>query len=146
MIEWACTLIAVPAAGAVVGWLSGRPGAKRGGSPSSRPEASILFLLVFIALLAGARSYAETDYPGWSWAEWLAFSGKWYVLLAFIIQISTLPDVRHATLLLRFDGTNVHLIDPDYGYQIMDRPWVSRVMYGKAMVFDHTVPHHPRLK
>ena len=268
MVFWLSKLIAVPGIAAWIGWTLGRRCAKASRAP--RPGVGFAFLAVFVAATVAARIYAETDRPGWAWAEWFAYGGKWYTLLAFvgfgisrvagaeratwawsrrlvvlltfacviatagwftfpiyplvpihsrrnpsghvkqgtiyscgptclanylemrggkarnderelvrlcgttiegtamnrlyraarrrgiraaeprrmsladleksgkpaIILISTLPDVRHAALLVKFDGTNAHMVDPDYGYQVTDLTWLDRVIYGKAIVLE----------
>ena len=53
-----------------------------------------------------------------------------------IVSISTVPSVHHATLLWKFEGGNVHLFDPDYGYEVRSREWFQRVWYGKTIVLD----------
>jgi hypothetical protein len=47
-------------------------------------SAGFLVGLAILWLLAArlARPYADTDHPGATLAEWFAFSGKWWVLLA----------------------------------------------------------------
>lgn len=51
-----------------------------------------------------------------------------------ILSISTLPTVRHATLLLAIEGDRVLTLDPDYGHYPARREWLERVRYGKVLV------------
>jgi hypothetical protein len=50
-----------------------------------------------------------------------------------LIQISTLPSVRHLTLFIGTRGTQARLIDPDYGYEEQSMEWLERVLYGKML-------------
>lgn len=81
-------------------------------------------------LLRGARQLgAEVMALGMMSAEDLTRFGQ-----PAIVTISTLPEVRHATLFLRFEGGDVYLIDPEYGYQIVPRERFLKIWYGKTMV------------
>jgi predicted double-glycine peptidase len=53
-----------------------------------------------------------------------------------IVFISTIPTVRHATLLVAFRGDRVAFVDPDrsYGYTEMTRARFDRVWYGKTLI------------
>ena len=53
--------------------------------------------------------------------------------LPVMIEISTLPEVNHATLLLTMNEDSVLLLDPDYGFQPASRTWLTRVQKGKIL-------------
>jgi len=53
-----------------------------------------------------------------------------------IVLITTLPTVRHATVLLRIDGDQVYFIDPAYGYSTIAAKDFEENWYGKTLVFD----------
>ncbi|MCC5847808.1 MAG: hypothetical protein JJU29_06905 [Verrucomicrobia bacterium] len=54
--------------------------------------------------------------------------------LPALIEISTLPEVHHATLLVAMDEDRIRLLDPDYGLQEATRAWLERVQKGKILV------------
>jgi len=55
-----------------------------------------------------------------------------------IIRISTLPAVKHATLLIAVQGDVLLSVDPDYGWYPASRDWWGRVLTGKALIFPQT--------
>ncbi len=52
-----------------------------------------------------------------------------------IVQISTIPQVRHATLLLKLGPESATFIDPSYGYRTIPRKRFQEIWYGKTTVF-----------
>lgn len=52
-----------------------------------------------------------------------------------IVSISTMPEVRHATLLCGFVSNRVAFIDPNYGYREISQDRFTRTWYGKALTF-----------
>lgn len=52
-----------------------------------------------------------------------------------VVQISSLPTVRHATLLLRVEGDAVEFIDPAYGRRTLPVKRFEAIWYGKTTVF-----------
>lgn len=55
-----------------------------------------------------------------------------------IVSISTIPSVRHATLLVGFDGDTVRFIDPSYGYREITRARFAQIWYGKTLILSLT--------
>lgn len=53
-----------------------------------------------------------------------------------IISISTIPSVRHATLLEKIDSQQCHFIDPAYGLWSVSRERFLQIWYGKAVLLD----------
>ena len=53
-----------------------------------------------------------------------------------LVTISTLPTVRHMTLLTGFADEGVHFIDPAYGARTISRERFQEIWYGKTLVFD----------
>lgn len=52
-----------------------------------------------------------------------------------IVQISTIPTVRHATLLVGIHGDSVTFIDPAYGYHQITAERFVEIWYGKTAIF-----------
>lgn len=52
-----------------------------------------------------------------------------------IVQISTLPEVKHATLFLSANEEVVEFIDPAYGYRQISPDRFRKIWYGKALIF-----------
>ncbi len=52
-----------------------------------------------------------------------------------IVQISTIPTVRHATLLFGMHGDSVAFIDPAYGYLEITTERFGEIWYGKTAIF-----------
>lgn len=57
-----------------------------------------------------------------------------------LVHISTLPHVRHGTLLLEFKGDEVRFVDPQYGYRAISRRRFSEIWYGKTLILDRVTP------
>jgi predicted double-glycine peptidase len=53
-----------------------------------------------------------------------------------LVQISTLPSVRHASLLLKIEGDEAHFIDPAYGYRKISCERFRKIWYGKTLIFE----------
>lgn len=53
-----------------------------------------------------------------------------------VVQISTIPSVRHATLLLRIHDDDLEFIDPAYGYHHLSPQRFEEIWYGKTAVFE----------
>ena len=56
--------------------------------------------------------------------------------LPVIVSISTLPQVHHATLLIRLDGKNASFIDPAYGAWKISRERFQQIWYGKTVLLE----------
>jgi len=54
--------------------------------------------------------------------------------LPAIVFISTISVVRHAALLVKFDGDSVVFMDPDRGYWVITRQRFAQIWYGKSLV------------
>ena len=52
-----------------------------------------------------------------------------------IVQISTIPAVKHATLLLRLHDDNLEFIDPAYGYGQVTAARFRATWFGKTLLF-----------
>ncbi len=53
-----------------------------------------------------------------------------------IVSISTLPQVHHATLLVRIDAQQVYFIDPAYGSWSASRERFREIWYGKTILLE----------
>jgi uncharacterized membrane protein YhaH (DUF805 family) len=53
-----------------------------------------------------------------------------------IVSISTLPQVHHATLLVRMDAQQVYFIDPAYGLWTTSRERFRQIWYGKTILLE----------
>jgi hypothetical protein len=53
-----------------------------------------------------------------------------------IVSISTLPQVHHATLLIRMDAQQVYFIDPAYGLWKTSRERFRQIWYGKTILLE----------
>jgi Peptidase C39 family len=53
-----------------------------------------------------------------------------------IVSISTLPQVHHATLLIRMDAQQVYFIDPAYGSWSASRERFREIWYGKTILLE----------
>jgi len=56
--------------------------------------------------------------------------------LPVIVAISTLPQVHHASLLIRLDQDSASFIDPAYGEWKISRGRFQEIWYGKTVLFD----------
>ncbi|MEI6074448.1 MAG: cysteine peptidase family C39 domain-containing protein [Verrucomicrobiota bacterium] len=56
--------------------------------------------------------------------------------LPVIVSISTLPQVRHATLLIRLDDKSASFIDPAYGSWKISRERFQQIWYGKTVLLN----------
>lgn len=56
--------------------------------------------------------------------------------LPAIVSISTLPGLRHATLLLRLDAQHAWFIDPAYGSWNVTRQRFKEIWYGKTVLLE----------
>jgi hypothetical protein len=56
--------------------------------------------------------------------------------LPVIVAISTLPQVHHATLLIRLDEKSASFIDPDYGAWKISRERFQQIWYGKTVLLE----------
>ena len=56
--------------------------------------------------------------------------------LPVIVSISTLPQVRHATLLIRLDEKSASFIDPAYGSWKISRERFQQIWYGKTVLLE----------
>lgn len=52
-----------------------------------------------------------------------------------LVTVSTLPTVRHMTLLTGFSDKGVHFVDPAYGARTISRERFQKIWYGKTLVF-----------
>ena len=84
------------------------------------------------ALVKAARHFGLTNATarGLSWPELERQK------LPVIVSISTLPQVHHATLLLRLDATNASFIDPAYGAWNISRERFRQIWYGKTVLLE----------
>jgi len=90
-IEITVTILAAVALGS---WLGRR---SVGARPFSPMVGTGFVSLLFVLWFGGAwfaRPYADTDRSGWQIAEWFAFSGKWWVLLAAAMFVHGLARAR----------------------------------------------------
>jgi uncharacterized membrane protein YhaH (DUF805 family) len=53
-----------------------------------------------------------------------------------IVSISTLPQVHHATLLIKMDAQQVYFIDPAYGLWKTSRERFRQIWYGKTVLLE----------
>jgi hypothetical protein len=56
--------------------------------------------------------------------------------LPAIVSISTLPGVRHATLLVRLDADGAYFLDPAYGEWSIPPARFEQIWYGKTLVLN----------
>jgi uncharacterized membrane protein YhaH (DUF805 family) len=84
------------------------------------------------ALVRAARSYGLTNATvraiNWQALEQLGHPA--------IVSISTLPQVHHATLLIRMDAQQVYFIDPAYGLWNTSRQRFRQIWYGKTVLLE----------
>jgi len=84
------------------------------------------------ALVRAARGYGLTNAAARVLTEGeLARHGR-----PAIVSISTLPSLRHATLLVRLDAQQAHFIDPSYGTWIASRERFRKIWYGKTVLLE----------
>ena len=84
------------------------------------------------ALVRAARSYGLTN----ATARVLDWQELEQLKLPAIVSISTLPQVHHATLLIRLDAERAYFIDPAYGKRDIPRERFKEIWYGKTVLLE----------
>ena len=84
------------------------------------------------ALVRAARSYGLTN----ATARVLEWQDLEQLKLPAIVSISTLPQVHHATLLIKLDAERAYFIDPAYGQRNIPRERFKEIWYGKTVLLE----------
>ncbi len=83
-------------------------------------------------LLRAARAFGLTN----ATARMLNWNELVRHKLPVVVYISTLPEVRHATLLVKIDPQQFHFIDPAYGSWKVSPEFFRQVWFGKTVLLD----------
>jgi len=84
------------------------------------------------ALVRAARGYGLTNAA----ARVLDWPELEKIKLPAIVSVSTLPQVHHATLLIKLDAERAYFIDPAYGKQDITRERFKEIWYGKTILLE----------
>jgi hypothetical protein len=84
------------------------------------------------ALVRAARGYGLTN----ATARVLDWPELEKIKLPAIVSVSTLPQVHHATLLIKLDAERAYFIDPAYGKQDITRERFKEIWYGKTVLLE----------
>ena len=84
------------------------------------------------ALVRAARSYGLTN----ATARVLNWQELDQLKLPAIVSISTLPQVHHATLLIKLEAERAYFIDPTYGKRDIPRERFKEIWYGKTVLLE----------
>jgi uncharacterized membrane protein YhaH (DUF805 family) len=84
------------------------------------------------ALVRAARSYGITN----ATARVLGWPELEKIKLPAIVSVSTLPQVHHATLLIKLDAERAYFIDPAYGRHDISRERFKEIWYGKTILLE----------
>ncbi len=85
-----------------------------------------------IMLLRAARSFGLTNATA-RVLDWNELAG---LQRPAIVYISTLPGLRHATLLVKVGPEELHFIDPSYGPWKAKHDYFQRAWFGKTVLLD----------